>query len=64
MRSLADTVDMVAYAPPGRIDLEQSGSFGASVGHDCDLWSNQVGRISIDTLTTARRIKRYFTTWR
>jgi transglutaminase-like putative cysteine protease len=64
MRSLAETVDMVAFAPPGRIDLERSGSFGASVSHDCDLWSNQVGRISIDTLTTAQRVKRYFTTWR
>ncbi len=63
MRSLADLVDRVTYAPPGSIDLERIGTFGATVGQDSELWSEQVGRIAIDTLSPAQRIRRYFTAW-
>jgi hypothetical protein len=64
MRSLAETVDLVTYSPPGSVDLERAGSFGATIERDCELWSDQVGRISTDMLTTPQRIKRHFTTWR
>ena len=63
MRSLADMVDRVTYSPPGSVDLQRTGTFGATVSHDCELWSDQVNRIAVDTLTTSQRIKRYFTTW-
>ena len=63
MRSLADTVDLVTYAPPGSVDLERAGSVGPTIERDCELWSDQIGRISADMLSTPQRIKRYFTTW-
>jgi hypothetical protein len=63
MASLADVVDRVSYAPPGSYDLERAGAFGATLRHDCELWSNQVGRIASDALTTRQALKRYFTDW-
>ncbi len=63
MRSLAEIVDRVTYSPPGSIDLERTGTFGATLGNDCELWSEQVSRIAIDTLTPWRRVRRYFSTW-
>lgn len=63
MASLADVVDRVTYAPPDSYDLERAGAFGATLRHDCELWSNQVGRIANDSLTTPQSIKRYFTDW-
>jgi transglutaminase-like putative cysteine protease len=61
MGSLAEVVDRVSFSRPGTIDLERSGSYGATLGHDCELWSDQIGRIAVDTLSTRQRIKRYFT---
>ncbi|MEO6652843.1 MAG: transglutaminaseTgpA domain-containing protein [Ilumatobacteraceae bacterium] len=63
MASLADVVDRVSYAPPGSYDLERAGAFGATLRHDCELWSNQIGRIANDALTTRQSIRRYFTDW-
>jgi hypothetical protein len=63
MASLAEIVDRVSFAPPGSIDLERSGSYGSTLRHDCELWSNQVSRIAGDTQTTPQRVKRYFTDW-
>ncbi len=64
MRSLADMVDLATYAPPGSVDLDQKGAVGSTVGHDCELWSDQVTRIAVDMLTPWQRVRRYFTTWR
>lgn len=64
MRSLAQIVDRVMYAPADEVDLERRGSFGDRVSDDCELWANQVQRIVDDTLTTPARIRRYFTTFR
>jgi transglutaminase-like putative cysteine protease len=64
MRSLAEIVDRVAFAPPGYVDLERVGTFGATLGNDCELWSNQVDRIAADTLSPVQRIRHYFTDWR
>ena len=64
MGSLADVVDRVSFGRPGSVDLDRTGSYGDTLGHDCELWSDQVGRIATDTLTPIQRAKRYFTTWR
>lgn len=63
MSSLADVVDEITFAPPGVVDLERRGSFGSTLGHDCELWADQIRRIAIDTLSGTERIKLYFTTW-
>lgn len=64
MRSLAELVDQVAYSPPGSIELDRAGAFGATLSHDSELWAEQVTRIAIDELTQLQRIRRHFTTWR
>jgi transglutaminase-like putative cysteine protease len=64
MRSLADMMDLATYAPPGNIDFDRKGAFGSTIGHDCELWSDQVTRIAVDMLTPWQRVRRYFTTWR
>jgi transglutaminase-like putative cysteine protease len=64
MMSLADVVDQVSYAPPGELDLARRGSFGETVEHDCELWSNQISRIVNDVLTPTQRVRSYFTSWR
>ncbi len=64
MSSLADVVDQVSFARPGSVDLDRSGAFGPTLGHDCELWSDQVSRIAVDTLTPPQRMRRYFTKWR
>jgi transglutaminase-like putative cysteine protease len=61
MRSLADVVDRVTFAPTEEVDLAKRGSFGDRLSDDCELWSNQVTRIATDTLSTTKRIQRYFT---
>lgn len=61
MRSLAEVVDRVTFAPQDEIDLARRGSFGDRLSDDCELWSNQVTRIAADTLPITRRIQRYFT---
>ncbi len=64
MRSLAELVDRVTYSPPGSVELDQVGSYGATLSHDSELWGEQITRIAVDELTPAQRIKRHFTTWR
>ncbi len=61
MRELSQVVDAVLYGKPGLIDLEQAGSYGKTLGDDCDLWAAQVERIAVDQLTTTQRLRRYFT---
>ena len=64
MASLAAIVDQIGFARPGTIDLELAGAYGSTLRHDCELWSNQIGRIAGDTLTLPQRIKLYFVDWR
>jgi transglutaminase-like putative cysteine protease len=64
MGSLGDVVDMVLYARPDGIDLDRRGTFGDSLGDDCDLWATQIYRITTDNLTTTKRVQRYFTEYR
>ncbi len=64
MRALAEVVDRVTFARAGTIDLDRPGSFGSSMTHDCELWSQQIRRISSDTLNKRQRIRRYLTDWR
>lgn len=64
MRSLAELVDQVVYSPPGSIELDRAGTFGATLSHDSELWAEQVTRIAVDELTQMQRIRRHFTMWR
>jgi transglutaminase-like putative cysteine protease len=64
MRSLADMVDLVMYSPPGSVNLDRAGTYGATLGQDCELWSNQVGQIATDEMSSFQKVRRYFTTWR
>ena len=61
MSELAGVVDAVVYGRPGLVDLGQAGSYGKTLGHDCDLWAAQVERIAVDQLTTSQKLRRYFT---
>jgi hypothetical protein len=61
MRSLAEVVDRVMFAPTDEVDLAKRGSFGDRLSDDCELWANQVTRIATDTSSPTKRIKRYFT---
>ena len=63
MAALADVVDRVTFGPPDSVDLERQGAYGTTLGHDCELWADQIARISTDTLTGPQRIRRYFTSW-
>jgi transglutaminase-like putative cysteine protease len=63
MAALADVVDRVTFGPPDTVDLERQGAYGSTLGHDCELWADQIARISTDTLTGPQRIRRYFTSW-
>lgn len=64
MASLADVMDRITFARPNTVDLDRVGSYGATLGHDCELWSQQITRIADDSLTYPQRIKQYFTDWR
>lgn len=64
MRSLADMVDLVTYSPPGSVDLDRAGTFGATRGYDCELWSDQISKIATDKMSMTQKVRRYFTTWR
>jgi transglutaminase-like putative cysteine protease len=64
MRSLAELVDQVTYSPPGSIELERTGRYGATLSHDSELWAEQITHIATDELTQMQRIRRHFTTWR
>lgn len=61
MASLADIVDRFTFAPPDRLDLDQPGSFGITIGDDCELWADQIDRIASDRLTGTQKVTRYFT---
>ena len=61
MGELAEVVDSVVYGRPGSVDLDQAGSFGKTLGQDCDLWAAQVERIAVERLNTTQRLRRYFT---
>jgi transglutaminase-like putative cysteine protease len=49
--------------PPDAVDLERHGAYGTTLGHDCELWADQIARIATDTLSGPQRVRRYFTTW-
>lgn len=63
MAALADVVDRVTFGPPDSIDLERQGAYGTTLGHDCELWADQIARIATDTMSGVQRVRRYFTTW-
>ena len=63
MAALADVVDRVTFGPPDAVDLARQGAYGTTLGHDCELWADQIARIATDTLTGPQRVRRYFTTW-
>jgi hypothetical protein len=63
MTALADVVERISFGRPNAVDLERQGAYGSTLGHDCELWADQIGRIATDTLTVPQRIKRYYTTW-
>lgn len=63
MSALADVVDRISFGPPDGVDLERQGAYGSTLGHDCELWADQIARIATDTLSGPQRIRRYFTTW-
>lgn len=62
MASLAHVVDRMGYARPGSFGPDSPGA--ATLGRDCELWSDQVGRIAGDTLARGDKLKRYFADWR
>ena len=62
MASLAHVVDRMGYARPGSFGPDSPGA--ATLGRDCELWSDQVGRIAGDTLARGDKLKRYFVDWR
>ena len=64
MRSLAHVVEGVSFGPPGSVDLDADGELGATVGDDCDAWAEEIEQSAIATMTTPRRIKRYFVDYR
>jgi transglutaminase-like putative cysteine protease len=63
MAALADVVDRVTFGPPDTVDLERQGAYGTTLGHDCELWADQIARIATDTLSGPQRVRRYFTNW-
>ena len=63
MAALADVVDRVTFGRPDTVDLARQGTYGTTLGHDCELWADQIARIATDTLTGPQRVRRYFTTW-
>lgn len=64
MRSLADTVNEVTFAPPGAVDLDRIGPFGETIARNCSVWARQVDGIAADRLTMGGRIRRYVMFWR
>ncbi|HWL43193.1 MAG TPA: transglutaminaseTgpA domain-containing protein [Ilumatobacter sp.] len=63
MTSLAEAVDRVTFARPDSVDIDHAGSFGETLGDDCELWSDQVVRVADDLLPWHRKLLRYFTRW-
>ncbi|HEY3484703.1 MAG TPA: transglutaminaseTgpA domain-containing protein [Ilumatobacteraceae bacterium] len=61
MTELATTVEAVAFAPPGRIDVGSTGPYGTSIARECSAWSHQIEEIAQDTYSTRERVVRYFT---
>ncbi|MFK8023644.1 MAG: DUF3488 and transglutaminase-like domain-containing protein [Ilumatobacter sp.] len=64
MRSLAEAVTIVEYAPSGSTWLDSDATFGRTALENCASWCRQVERAVADTMGPAARVKRYFTTWR
>ncbi len=64
MRSLAEVVDAVTYAPSGAVDLDRAGPYGETLVRDCVAWARQVDAIATDRLGPVRRITRYAAFWR
>jgi hypothetical protein len=62
MASLAHVVDRMGYSRPGSYGPDSPGA--ATLGRDCELWSEQVGRIAGDALTGRAKLQRYFNDWR
>ncbi|MEP4652797.1 MAG: transglutaminaseTgpA domain-containing protein, partial [Ilumatobacter sp.] len=63
MRSLADVVTQVAFAPDGDDRLGQEGVLGTSTLQSATSWCRQVEQAVADTVGPLRRVRRYFTIW-
>jgi len=61
MASLAVLVDRIEFSRPGTFDADDTRS--GSVGNDCEMWADQVGRLATDTLPATKKAVRYFAEW-
>lgn len=63
MRSLADVVTQVAFAPDGEDRLAREGVLGTSTLQSATSWCRQVEQAVADSIGPIGRIRRYFTVW-
>lgn len=63
MRSLAETVEAVAFAPPGTVDLESVGPLGTNLARECTAWSRQIDALAREQLDLRNRVIGYFVWW-
>ncbi len=63
MKSLADVVTQVAFAPDGHDRLSQEGVLGTSTLQSATSWCRQVEQAVADTVGPLGRVRRYFTIW-
>jgi hypothetical protein len=64
MRSLADVVTSATYARNGTDGFDVAGAYGKTVLRDASNWCRQIERATRDVMSTAERVRRYFTRWR
>lgn len=63
MRALADTIDVVTFAPAGSVDLLAGSSLGTSLVTESRAWAHQVEAVADDRLSVGQRVARHFSTW-
>lgn len=63
MRSLADVVTQVAFAPDGDDRLIREGVLGTSTLQSANSWCRQVEQAVADSVGPLGRVRRYFTIW-
>ena len=63
MRSLADVVTQVAFAPDGEDRLVKESILGTSTLQSANSWCRQVEQAVADSIGPVGRIRRYFTVW-
>jgi transglutaminase-like putative cysteine protease len=63
MKSLADVVTQVAFAPDGEDELSKQGVLGTSTMQSANSWCRQVEQAVADSIGPLGRVRRYFTIW-